>query len=284
MVIDLRLRPVTENFLKSTTDIFPTYGCMFGYDLPPSVVARSMSMCCDEMDEAGISLGVAEARWSFLPQENPIVPAEDVVDIVTRYPDRFLGAIAINGYHIQRALEDAEKYVVNGPITGLSLELPFGFSQSPELPIDDASLSPLFDYMESQDIPLFLTGGCIYGSQPVQHIDAMLKRFPKLRVFDLHGHVPYVNEIIHVALTHPNLFLCPDMYGINTHYTRPYIDAANGFLQDQIVFGSAFPFIPMKPAVDIYNTYFKNNIIRDKIMYKNAVRALKIEEEHLRII
>ena len=284
MVIDLRLRPVTESFLKSTTDIFPTYGCMFGYDLPPSVVARSMDLCCQEMDEAGISLGVAEARWSFMPQKEPIVPAEDVIDIVTKYPDRFLGAIAINGYHVRRAIEDAEKYVVNGPATGVSLELPFGFSQNPELPIDDESLSPLFDYIESEDIPLFLTGGCIYGSQPVNHIDSMMKKFPNLRVFDLHGHVPYVNEIIHVALTHKNLFICPDMYAINTHYTRPYVDAANGFLQDQILFGSAYPFIPMKEAVNLYNTYFKNDKIRDKVMYKNAIYALKLDFNNIRKI
>ena len=284
MIIDMRLRPITECFLKSTTDIFPTYGCMFGYDLPESVVQRSMELCCKEMDEAGISLGVAEARWSFAPQSDPIVPAEDVVDIVTRYPDRFLGAIAINGYHVQRAIADAEKYVLNGPATGLSLELPFGFSQNPELPIDDKSLQPLFDYMEANDIPLFLTGGCIYGSQPVCHIDAMMKNFPNLRVFDLHGHVPYVNEIIHVALTHPNLLLCPDMYGINTHYTRPYVDAANGFLQDQIVFGSAYPFIPMKPSVEIYNSYFKSDTIREKIMYKNALRGLKLEKSDMRVL
>lgn len=284
MIIDMRLRPVTESFLKSTTDIFPTYGCMFGYELPESVVRRSMELCCREMDEAGINLGMAEARWSFAPQSDPIVPAEDVVDIVTRYPDRLKGAIAINGYHVQRAISDAETYVVNGPCTGLSLELPFGFSMNPELPINDKSLQPLFSYMQEQDIPLFLTGGCIYGSQPVYCIDDMLKSFPRLRVFDLHGHVPYVNEIIHVALTHPNLYLCPDMYGINTHYTRPYVDAANGFLQDQIVFGSAYPFIPMKPAVEVYETYFKTGTIRDKIMYQNALRGLNMTESDLRVL
>lgn len=284
MIIDMRLRPITECFLKSTTDIFPTYGCMFGYDLPESVVKRSMDLCCQEMDEAGINLGVAEARWSFAPQIAPIVPAEDVIDIITRYPDRLLGAIAINGYYVQRALKDAEKFVVNGSAIGLSLELPFGFSQTPELPIDDKSLQPLFGYMESQDIPLFLTGGCIYGAQPVCHIDAMMKNFPNLRVFDLHGHVPYVNEILHVALSHPNLYLCPDMYGINTHYTRPFVDAANGFLQDQVVFGSAYPFIPMKPAVEVYNTYFKNDTIREKVMYKNALRGLNLKESDLRKI
>lgn len=282
MIIDLRLRPITECFLKSTTDIFPAYGRMFGYELPESVVRRSMTLCCEEMDEAGINLGVAEARWSFSPQSEPIVPAEDVVDIVSRYPDRLLGAIAINGNYVRRAIEDAETYVVHGSAAGLSLELDFGFSQAPLLPIDDTSLQPLFDYMQEQDIPLFLTGGCIYGAQPVCHIDAMMKNFPHLRVFDLHGHVPYVNEIIHVALTHPNLYLCPDMYGINTHYTRPYVDAANGFLQDQIVFGSAYPFIPMKAAVDVYESYFRNSEIRDKIMYKNALRGLKLSESELR--
>ncbi len=284
MIIDMRLRPVTESFLKSTTDIFPTYGCMFGYELPESVVQRSMELCCKEMDEAGINLGVAEARWSFAPQSEPIVPAEDVADVITRYPGRFLGAIAINGAYVQRAIEDAETYVVNGPAHGLSLELDFGFSQTPQLPINDRSLHPLFDYMQEQNIPLFLTGGCIYGSQPVFYLDSMMKTFPKLTVFDLHGHVPYVEEIIHVALTHPNLFLCPDMYAINTHYTRPYVDAANGFLQDQIVFGSAYPFIPMKPAVDVYSAYFRTDEISDKVMYKNALRALSIEESSLRTI
>ena len=74
------------------------------------------------------------------------------------------------------------------------------------------------------------------------------------------------------------------MYGINTHYTRPYVDAANGFLQDQIVFGSAYPFIPMKPAVEIYNSYFKSDTIREKIMYKNALRGLKMEQSALRAL
>lgn len=284
MIIDCRLRPVTEYFLKSTTDIFPTYGCLFGYQLPESVVKRSMELCCREMDEAGINLGVAEARWSFAPQSEPIVPAEDVVQVVEEYPGRLLGAIAINGYHVERAIRDAETYVLNGPATGLSLELPFGFSTTPELPIDAPSLRPLFDFMESNDIPLFITGGCIYGAQPVCHMDAMLKNFPRLRVFDLHGHVPYVNEIIHVALTHPNLFLCPDMYGINTHYTRPYMDAANGFLQDQIVFGSAYPFIPMKPAVEMYESWFTSPTVRDKVMYQNALRGLKLSESDLRAL
>ena len=76
----------------------------------------------------------------------------------------------------------------------------------------------------------------------------------------------------------------PDMYGINTHYARPYMDAANGFLQDQIVFGSAYPFIPMKPAVETYESCFKTSEIRDKIMYKNALRGLKLREEALRRI
>lgn len=284
MIIDMRLRPVTENFLKSTTDLIPGYGRVFGFDLPESAKKRSLELCLKEMDAAGINLGVAEARWGLDPYlTEPLVPPEDVVRVVTDYPERFVGAIAINGTQVARALADAEKYVVNGPAHGLSLELDFSFETTPQLPIDGKPLEPLFDYMQEQDIPLFLTGGCLYGSQPPARLHAMMTRFPKLVVIDLHGHVPYVEQIIQVALNHKNLFVCPDMYAIHTHYTRSFIDAANGVLQEQMVFGTAYPFLPMKPAVDIYLGFpFRTLDIRDKIMYKNALRALRMEESSLR--
>jgi hypothetical protein len=184
---------------------------------------------------------------------------------------------------VERAIKDAEKYVMNGPAHGLNLELDFRFDDNPEHPIDGKPLEPLFDYMQEKDIPLFLTGGALFGSQLPYRLHNMMTKFSKLRVIDLHGHVPYVEQIIHVALSHKNLTLSPDMYAVNTHYTRPFVDAANGFLQNQIVFGTAFPFLPMKPVVDIYLSFpFKDKEIKDKVMYKNALRALKLDESKLR--
>ena len=58
-----------------------------------------------------------------------------------------------------------------------------------------------------------------------------------------------MTEILAVALRHENVYVCPDTY----HFlpgSQPYIDAANGFMSDQLIFATAYPARPLVQTVE----------------------------------
>jgi uncharacterized protein len=87
---------------------------------------------------------------------------------------------------------------------------------------------------------------------------------------------PWVQEIIHVAFRRSNLYLSPDMYLPNLPGMDDYLRAANGFMQDQMLFGTAFPFCPLKPNTDWFLTYPWKPEALEKVLRGNAEKLLGI--------
>ena len=151
---------------------------------------------------------------------------------------------------------------------------------------DDKRIFPIYELLQEKGIPLFLMAGGLAGpdisyTNPVA-LNRMLNIFKKLTVIDIHASVPWVDQAIFCAVRNPNLFLCPDMYLMNTPYADRFIQAANGMIQDQFLFGTSYPFIPMKEYMDIWATFPIKDSVMDKIMYQNAARALNLDPEKVR--
>ena len=70
--------------------------------------------------------------------------------------------------------------------------------------------------------------------------------------------------------------MAPDVYAMNGPGSVDYIEAANSLLYDKILFGSAYPVVNLVDAVGFYTDgrIKKENL--DDVLYKNAVRALKL--------
>ena len=62
---------------------------------------------------------------------------------------------------------------------------------------------------------------------------------------------------------------------LNIPGSRDFIDAANSLLQDQIVFGSAYPCVSYKYVLDYLRKHLNKNVL-DKVLYKNALNALHL--------
>lgn len=280
MIIDFRLRPPTHGFLemgiyKDLTRV-ARYASNFGLDLSPSVKNYSMDLLFDEMQGAGIDMGVIPGRKgaAYLGQ----VSNEDIVELVNKYPKKFLGVCGIDASDKQNAMEEIERTVINGPLKAVGLE---PGCQTIPMYCDDARIYPIYDLCERHNIPVSIMGGGGNGpdatySMP-QHIEKVCVDFPKLTVINAHGGFPWVTETLFMAMRRPNLYVCPDMYMFNMPGTADYIQAANFFLQDRFIFGTAYPFIDLQIAVKMFKEMpFKPEVLK-KIMYDNALRALNIE-------
>ena len=146
MIIDFRVRPPFGAF--TTTAIYdrrdpnpdPTTARALQMNLPyyRSFAEHSMEAFLDEMDATGIGMGVVMGRQS--PPAYGSVPNEDVAELVSRHPTRFVGFGGIDGSDAPRALIEIEKCIAYG-FKGVAFDN--GWCDPP-LYDDAASLMPLY--------------------------------------------------------------------------------------------------------------------------------------------
>ena len=80
-------------------------------------------------------------------------------------------------------------------------------------------------------------------------------------------------EIITVALRNENVFISPDMYMFSPG-GRLYIEAASGFLQDQYLFGTSYPFRAMAQSVADLDAIGLHGSVLQKVRSSTARKLL----------
>lgn len=195
---------------------------------------------------------------------------------------RFIGVAGIDpGNVLHDSLAEVER------CAALGLRVVFiEPGRSPGCDLDDRRLYPLYEKCLEHDLTLFPQTSGPWGAKSIdyahpRHIDQVAEDFPALRIIAGHACYPYVREAIIVAARHENVFLSPDMYIVQMG-TEDWVKSLNrNFfgLQDQFLFGTSFPSVPIKPLMDEFWTLGIKDEVLPKILYKNALRALKLEDD-----
>jgi len=274
-IIDFRLRPPFGSYLNTImyANIERTAASARkkGMEVARSARERSCDLLVQEMDEAGVVAGVAPGRTGgvFGTMTN-----DDLILLTGKYPGRFVGLAGIDPVNRKAAMKEIDRALEMG-LKGIVLEP--GLCHSP-MHIDDARVYPLYAYCEDKRMPVLLMAGgnagpdCSYSSP--EHIDRVARDFPELRLISGHGNWPWVSEIIHVCYRRSNVYLSPDTYMFGMPGARDYVDAINGFLADRFLFGTAYPFVSLKSAVDRFLGLGVKEELLDNVLYGNAARIL----------
>src|SRR5579863_5816617 len=105
-VIDFRLRPPVAGFLKMAMFVESKRRDrttrIHGFEPAPSAREKSMPLLIEEMDRAGVTLGVVIGRNSG---RYGSISNDDVADIVKAHPSRFVGAASIDPTNRKAASE-----------------------------------------------------------------------------------------------------------------------------------------------------------------------------------
>ena len=81
--------------------------------------------------------------------------------------------------------------------------------------------------------------------------------------------------MLHVAFRRTHIYISPDMYLFNCSGCMDYIMAANNFMQDRFLYGSAYPLMPIVDCVKHFKGLFKPEVL-PKLRWKNAAKVLKL--------
>lgn len=222
-----------------------------------------------EIRDAGLSKAVVVGRHT--PSQH--LPNDQIHRIVHRDAE-LIGVGAVDPDLLgSGTLAEVDRVVQQLGLAGVNLEPGFG---APARHPDDPVYFPLYERLVALKAPLFLMSGPttpdlrFNDPAPLSRVAAA---FPALRIVVYHGYYPNVQQLVGVAFRYDNVFLVPDMYLFQPG-SQVVVEAANGFLADQVLFGSSYPFRPIRQSIDdALQLGFKGASV-DKFFFQNAQRVL----------
>jgi predicted TIM-barrel fold metal-dependent hydrolase len=277
-IIDFRVRPPLKGFLKmamyANSERRDRFTRQLGMQPAPSAQKRSLPALVKEMAAAGVVKGVITGRMSgFLGS----VSNDDVAAICKAHPKLFVGVAGVDPTQRKAAIRQIDDAMKAG-FRGVTIEP--GAYPVP-LYADDRRLYPIYGHCEDLNIPVVIMTGGNAGpdlsySDPVP-LDRVAADFPTLKIVVSHGNWPWVHQILHIAFRRPNVFVSPDMYVYNMPGMDDYLKAADTWLADRFIYGSAYPLTPLAD----YAQWFLKLPLRaesmERIVYKNAAELLGIK-------
>jgi predicted TIM-barrel fold metal-dependent hydrolase len=284
-IVDMRIRPTWLHKFFGSTPGTPEYDVVRwlnkrvgSKDVDHFAHSTTLPQMLAEMDAADIAVGTMVARST--PSVH--IDNDDVAAVAKDSNGRLLGVASVDpsAVGVQNALKELNRSASTLGLIGLNIDA--GFYKVP-MRADDPTLMPLYEACQGLKIPVFLLSGPTTPDLNLNDptaIDSVAAQFPNLRIIVCHGCYPNVDAIIGVAFRRENVFVSPDMYMFSPG-GKLYIEAANGFMQDQYLFGTSYPFRPMRQSVDdLRNIGLKPEVL-EKVSYKNACRVLNLDERSI---
>ena len=272
-IIDCRYRPNTPEWMATFTrnPVYAEYVELTHFDRKPT---QSLAACAAQLASLGISKALVSGRdiesTYASPSSNGLVDA-----CVAAFPDLFIGIYGYDPHKGMRAYKAMRQAFAEGRSLGASIEPAMAHCA-----LDDARYYPLYALCCDHDLPLLVTAGLsphmpgvLLSPTSPAALDKVATDFPDLRILVSHGGYPWVLEAIALVLRHSNVYMdfstCESkLMGQN------YIQAANEYITDKVVFASANPFVEVHKAVEKYQRLDFTEECRRKLFYENGMKLL----------
>lgn len=281
-VIDMRCRPAYLHDFFGATPGSPEYDTVrwlnrrVGTRGNDEHFARSLTPegFIAQVRDAGLSRAVVVGRHT--PSQH--LP-NDLIHEITHAHQELLGIGSIDPtlQGVDGAIAEIDRAIDQLGLAGIDLEP--GFAAPARHP-DDPLYFPIYEHLSRRGIPLFLMSGPTTPDPAFNdpnRLAAVARAFPQLKIVCYHGYWPNVAQLLGVAFRYENIFAVPDMY-LFMPGSEAFVAAANGFLGDQLLFGSSYPFRPIGQSIEDFQALgFKDRVL-DKLLYGNAQRLFGLSE------
>lgn len=208
------------------------------------------------------------------------VKNEDVAAFCKEHGSRFIGFAGVDPNKGMTAVRELEFAVKELGLRGLNLQC---FEN--KLRINDAKMFPLYAKCIELNVPVnihcstnfSLATSMDYG-RPI-YLDDVMMHFPELKVCASPPGFPWVAELIAVAWRHANVNI--GLVAIRHKYLavansgyEMLLQYGNTVLQDQIIYGSAYPMMPIDRSLAEVDALPLKHEVRQKWLHDNAARLL----------
>ncbi len=207
---------------------------------------------------------------------------EDVAQFCADHGPRFIGFAGVDPHKGMEAVRELEFAVKELGLRGLNLQC---FEN--KLRINDAKMYPLYAKCIELDIPVNIHCSTNFSAvtamdygRPI-YLDEVMVHFPELRVVAAPPGFPWVSELIAVAWRHANVSI--GLVAMRHKYLNVpnsgyemLLQYGNTVLQDQMIYGSAYPMMPIERSLGEIDELPLKEGVRQKWLHDNAARLLGV--------
>ena len=216
--------------------------------------------------------GVATAVINLEGPEGPAARA------LRAHPTRFIATVAVDPNHGMEAVRDLEHAV---RVRGARAAYVRPALVTPQVPINDRKLYPIYAKCVELDIPIFVLTGVPAPRVPmhpqkVELIDEVCWFFPELKFVMRHGGEPWEDLAVKLMVKWPNLYYSTSAFSPK-YYPKAIIDFANTRGADRIMYAGYFPTLSMERIFSELPAVPFRDHVWPKFLRDNAVRLLKLD-------
>lgn len=278
-VIDMRCRPAfLHDFFGATpgTAAFETARWLNrrvgSHDDSHFTASLTRDGFLDVVRQAGLSRAVVVGRQ--IPSQRL---SNDLIHDIVHQHEVLIGIAGVDpASDGLAAVDEAERAIGQLGLAAIDIEPGFG---EPARRADDRVFYPVYETCARLGVPVCLMTGpttpdpAFNDPAPVARV---ARDFPQLPIVCYHGFWPNVDQVVGLAFRHENIHVIPDMY-LFVPGSQRYVDAANGFMADQFLFGSSYPFRPISQSIDDFIALGFRESVLDKVLHGNAERLLGLQ-------
>lgn len=272
-IIDFRYRPSTQNSMDSVlkNPVYAEYIKMTDFPTRP---IKSLDACIEELRTLDIEIAVVAGRDIESTYDTPSTN-NDVLTYMAEAPDMLMGFYGFDPGKGMASVRGFKKAIEKQGMRGASIDPGMAHCA-----ISDARFYPLYAMCCDYNVPVIMTAGLspfmpgvtLEATNP-HHIDKVAKDFPELKILMSHGGYPWVADAVAVVMRNRNVYMdfstCEGKL-----FGEYYIQAANEYITNKVVFSSANPFVEVAKAVTKYQSLPLTDECRNKLFYENGRRFL----------
>lgn len=275
-MVDFRVRPngpeysayLEPRLVQIAAD---THGSFGAYRAPRDTLESFI----DQMDDAGIDIGVVAARSRAATRSDWPYTRKVVADAIEAKPDRLVGLIGLDVGDVPRACEEVRVAIAGSePFIGVSFD-PFQLNSG----ADNPELLPIYDVCAELGCIVAITLGGLPGvpaelrcSSPLA-IDAVAQKFRDLTIVASHAGWPFSYEMVAVAWRNANVYFENSFYH-HAPGTHVLVEAANEMIPKKMLYASAYPFAPMAETLAQFKRMpFAPDVLAD-ILWANPLQVI----------
>lgn len=236
-------------------------------DVPQELsTADPIAVTLSEMDRFGITRALIG------------VGGQTGTEALRRYPDRFVAQVDVDANRGMAGIKDLVRYCEEYDVRAVGA---FPCGMSPQVPINDKKMYPIYAKCVELDLPIFVNAGVPgprlpFAAQHVELIDEVMYDFPELVFVARHGCEPWEELAVKLMLKWPGLHYCTSAFSPK-YYPKAIVDYANTRGADKVIYGGYFPMgLTLERIMgELPKVPFRDHVW-PKFLHENASRVLKL--------
>ena len=225
------------------------------------------------MDEGGVSLSLISA---WVSPRSVMISNDEVAGFVKEAPNRLIGVGSVDISRPMEAVREIRRCVRELGFKAIRV-LPWLW----ELPPTHARFYPVYAECCELGIPFCTQVGHTgplkpseFG-RPIPYIDQVAIDFPELVIVGGHIGYPWTDEMVAVCTKHTNVYIDTSAYTVK-RYPPSLISYLSGHGRSKVLFGTNWPMIAPKKALDGLDKLGLDNEARELFLAGNAARVFHL--------